>query len=275
MTTLIICNWNVHFENNRTRELKKLDWVPVPNRHDGDGFTELLDHKNGMAHYAAWHLILQVASKCDPRGTLLRDGAGGVRIPHDAKSLARITRGDKKAFEEAIPRLISIGWIETYDDPAQIPQNPVPACGKVPIEGKGREGKGIEGNIHTYGEFEGVKLTDVEHGKLTEKHGAARLAVGIEILDDYMRSKGKRYKDHYAALKGTSWVWSKVDEVRGATKPSAFPETAAAIKARIEAARTEINSLPSYKADRSPEQHARIAELQTRIKGWQRQLAGD
>ena len=66
-----------------------------------------------------------------------------------------------------------------------------------------------------YGEFGGVKLTDEEHAKLTAKHGAARLASGIAILDDYMRSKGKRYKDHYATLKETSWVWERVEQAGG------------------------------------------------------------
>jgi len=71
----------------------------------------------------------------------------------------------------------------------------------------------------TYGEFQGVKLTDEEHAKLTMKHGAVRLERGIAILDDYMRSNGKRYKDHYATLKETSWVWKRVDEGSAGTRP--------------------------------------------------------
>jgi len=152
VTTYRIRNWDKHFENNRTRELKKLDWVPVPNKHDGDGFTELLDHKNGMAHYGAWHLILQVASKCDPRGTLLRDSAEGCKIPHTPQSLARITRGNAIVFNEVLPRLLTIGWIESCDNPASSCDNPAPECGKVPIEGNGMEGKRIE-HIHSAVEF--------------------------------------------------------------------------------------------------------------------------
>jgi hypothetical protein len=67
---LRIVDWELHFENNRTKELKRLTWVPFPNRHDGDGYTELLDHPDGAAHYGAWCAMVQVASKCDPRGTL-------------------------------------------------------------------------------------------------------------------------------------------------------------------------------------------------------------
>lgn len=137
-----IRDWAKHFENNRTRELKYMDWVPVPNKHDGDGFTELLNHPQGLAHYGAWHLVLQVASKCEIRGTLLRDGAGGGKRPHTPESLARITRGDEKTFKAAIDRLVSIGWIEVCDDPALSCDNPAPCCGEVTTERNGTERNG-------------------------------------------------------------------------------------------------------------------------------------
>lgn len=121
---LRVVDWNRRFENNRTRELKRMDWVPMPNQHDGDGFSELLDHPNGVAHYGAWALLAQVASKCREiavgcggRGTLLRDCAE----PHDAASLARITKGDQKVFEEAIPRLLKIRWLEYLE--LEVPDN--------------------------------------------------------------------------------------------------------------------------------------------------------
>lgn len=108
MTAYRIRDWSKHFENNRTRELKELRFVILPNKHDGDGYTELLDHPNGAAHYGAWVAIVQVASKCDVRGTLLRDGDR----PHDPASLCRLTRLPEKVFREALPRLAQIGWIE-------------------------------------------------------------------------------------------------------------------------------------------------------------------
>ena len=66
-----------------------------------------------------------------------------------------------------------------------------------------------------YGEFGNVKLTAEEHEKLTAAHGAERLAAGIELLGDYIKAKGKRYADHYAVLKSTSWVWRRLDEDQG------------------------------------------------------------
>lgn len=106
-----VTNWDKRFENNRSRELKKLNWVPVPNFHDGDGYTELLDHPNGPAHYGAWSVLVQVASKCDPRGTLLRDG----NRPHDLASLSRMTRVPVDVFKEAVERFIAIHWLELID----------------------------------------------------------------------------------------------------------------------------------------------------------------
>lgn len=103
-----VVDWDQNFENSRSRQYQKLEWVLVPNKHDGDGYTDLLDHDNGLSHYGAWVLIIQVASKCQPRGTLIRDNGQ----PHDARSLARITRAPKKMFQEAIERLLNIGWLE-------------------------------------------------------------------------------------------------------------------------------------------------------------------
>lgn len=153
-----IVNWHDNFENNRSRELKKLDWVPIPNKLEGDGYTELLDHDNGAAHYGAWCALVLIASKCDPRGTLVRDGAR----PHDFRSLARMTRVPVAVWEEAIPRLVHIGWLEIIDaqdveiqavTATETQVAPIPQAGAtIPQDDaeerlrKGRElkGKGIE-----------------------------------------------------------------------------------------------------------------------------------
>lgn len=125
MTVYRIAAWDTHFENNRTRALKHMDWVPVPNQMDGDGYTELLDHADGAAHFGAWVALVEVASRCNPRGTLVRtipqEGAVSPHPPaghpgtllraHDFASLSRITRIRPEVFAEAIPRLIQIGWL--------------------------------------------------------------------------------------------------------------------------------------------------------------------
>lgn len=150
MSTYRIKDWNEHYENNRTRELKRLDWVPVPNRMDGDGYTELLDHPNGAAHLGAWLTIIQIASKCEPRGTLLREGGR----PHDIHSLSRMSRVPSEVFKEVLPRLRSIGWLEDLtvrsfidlrdgsQEGAGIPQDDAGKSQEGALEGKGMEGNG-------------------------------------------------------------------------------------------------------------------------------------
>lgn len=111
MNVLRIKDWDRHFENNRTRGYKSLRWVPVPNKQDGDGYTELVEHPDGPAHYAAWVALVLVASKCVPRGTLLRE----ANRPHDSGSLSRISRMPRSVFDGSIPRLLEIEWLEEVD----------------------------------------------------------------------------------------------------------------------------------------------------------------
>ena len=56
-----IRDWYQLFENNCTREVKRMDWVPVPNRMDGAGYTALVDHPNGAAHLGAWLAMIEAA----------------------------------------------------------------------------------------------------------------------------------------------------------------------------------------------------------------------
>lgn len=143
-----IRDWKNLFENNRTRNLKSMGWVPLPNKHDGDGYTELMDHPDGTSHFGAWVGVVQVASRCDPRGTLVRDSGE----PHTVSTLARMTRIPVSILESALPRLVAIGWIEETSTKQGVrPRSqegavsPQEGAGK-PQDGamNGREGNGRE-----------------------------------------------------------------------------------------------------------------------------------
>jgi hypothetical protein len=115
-TALRVKNWGELYENNRSREIKRLDYVLVPNRMDTDGYTTLLDHPDGAAHLGAWIAILQIASRCKERGVL----ANADGRPHDARSLSRISRIPVAIFEALIPRLLDdVQWLEQVEE---IPQ---------------------------------------------------------------------------------------------------------------------------------------------------------
>jgi len=124
-----IVDWGQHFECAQSRKHKALKWVAVPNKFDGDGYTVLVDHADGAAHYGAWCAIMLVASRCDPPGTLVR--ASGE--PHTADSIARMTRIPAATITVTIARLTSrdIGWLEVTNDP---PTRILPGASQVPTK---------------------------------------------------------------------------------------------------------------------------------------------
>lgn len=166
MKTYRIKDWDNLYENNRTRDMVKMQWLPLPNRHDSDGYTSLIDRKNGAAIYGAWVAILQVASRCAPRGSLVRDGDR----PHDAQSLARMTRIPVTIIEEALTICsVECKWLEINgcDDgatePAPSPRFSAPSSHPTDEEGKGREG------------IEGKGTAGAEPGAVVEAWNATKL----------------------------------------------------------------------------------------------------
>lgn len=131
-------NWNKLFENNRTRELKKLDWVPIPNKQDGDGYSELICMEDGPALFGTWIVLVQIASKCSPRGRLCRDDGS----PHTSQSLARMSRVPAGLIDKAFLVLSGIRWLES--ESYEIPHPPAGIPHPSEIALTGREGKGRE-----------------------------------------------------------------------------------------------------------------------------------
>jgi hypothetical protein len=92
----------------------------------------------------------------------------------------------------------------------------------LPAVQDGSEEGGKRGKLDKFGEFGRVRLSVVEYEKLVAGHGQEKTDAGIAVLDAYIEQKGKRYKNHYACMNETSWVWEKVAKV---VKPSpAHPE---------------------------------------------------
>lgn len=143
-----VSDWNDHYENNRSRLVKELAWVPVPNGHDGENYSRLITGKNAAEIFAAWILILQVASRCTPRGTLTRSNGS----PHDPASLSLKTRAPATWFEKSLPALIECGWLYckqlTDNDTAPACRSSAAStsqpCQRGDEEGKGREQNGRE-----------------------------------------------------------------------------------------------------------------------------------
>lgn len=192
----LITDWDKHFECNRTRDLKNMQWIPLQNKHDGDGYTELLDHENGPLHFAAWVTLAQLASRCKPRGTLVRDRGR----PYTFEAIARVTRIPAWVFEEAIPRLLDMGWVSIGGESEQECDNPAPIPHPAAGEGKGIEGKGIELDTPPNPRrgrkaSRSMSLADKKKNRV-EKNSALQIRVGA-IMG---RRAGTRWTLHLAEL---------------------------------------------------------------------------
>lgn len=113
-----IPNWDDVFENNRSREIKRPTWVPVSNSMDDDTFVELMQHRNGAAHFGVWICLILVGSRCDPRGTLIKNNG----IPHNSCTLRALIRTDSRTIQTAIDRLVAIGLLKIKELNGDIPQ---------------------------------------------------------------------------------------------------------------------------------------------------------
>ena len=143
---LRIKDWDKYFENSASRKLKRLDWVAVPNKMDGSGYTILVDHPNGAAHLGAWYAIVEIASKQLPRGNLpggfCHCGDGICRCPGGiCQCLGRMSRLPAGVFFEVLPRLIEIEWVESATTSAES----ATTSAESGSTGNGMEGNGIEG----------------------------------------------------------------------------------------------------------------------------------
>jgi hypothetical protein len=111
MTIYAISEWSDHFEKSQTKKCKNARWVPVPIQHDGKGYRRLAMLPEFPEIFAAWILILQVASKMPERGVLA--DTDGPLTPED---LSFMTGLKAKHFEKALSVLsdasYKIGWIE-------------------------------------------------------------------------------------------------------------------------------------------------------------------
>lgn len=107
--TYRIRDWGELYETASTRKRKQLGWVLVPNRHDSLGYNQIINRTDGLEIFAAWVLILQVASRCPTRGLLVSD----TGKPYTAADISAKTRAPIDKIESAFGALVEIGWLES------------------------------------------------------------------------------------------------------------------------------------------------------------------
>ncbi|HEV8412871.1 MAG TPA: hypothetical protein VGQ49_04700 [Bryobacteraceae bacterium] len=197
---LRVRDWNANHENNRSRDLKQLLWVPVPNDLSSDSFVELVFHPDGAAHLGVWTALLMVASRSKPRGFL----AWGNGHPHTPESLARLTRLPQAVVSAAIERVLAIGLLEGDEDKPHKKNSlpPHPTAGKPQGAVEKPQASALEGNGREHHHQEGI-------GK--EKKGTQR--AGDEIKTE--RS---------SAGSGTQPVLRTIDDEENPPEVYASPE---------------------------------------------------
>ena len=106
-----IKDWKEHFEKADSRKCKNMQWVAVPNRFDGVGYSLVMAHERSSEIFTAWVLMLELASKQKIRGELVNGK------PLTPRSMAIMTRTKPEIFEVALKVLVDpeIGWIEEFD----------------------------------------------------------------------------------------------------------------------------------------------------------------
>ena len=103
-----IRDWEKHFEKSQSTRVLRASWVAVPNRHDGKSFRRLMRLDNGLEIYGAFHLIVQVASKCPKRG-ILADDDGPLSAEDISDKTGAPADSIQKAFDVCCDK--SIGWM--------------------------------------------------------------------------------------------------------------------------------------------------------------------
>lgn len=149
-----IAHWDELYETPETRKLLRLKWVPTPNKHDGLGFRRMVNQSDRSDLFAAWNLILQVASKGQrdrERGKLMRNGA-----VLSAGDLSLMTGFPEKVFMRALTFFSrEIGWLvssgngESAENPASSAEIPADAAenpASSPAEGR-NEGKNTRNRV--------------------------------------------------------------------------------------------------------------------------------
>lgn len=109
--TYRIRNWDKHYENCETKRFKHLRWVPVPNQHDGKYWRRLWTLDRAAEIFAAFILMVELASKMPERG-VLADEDGEL----STGDMALKTGAPEDIFVYAIPILCDLKWLEPAAD---------------------------------------------------------------------------------------------------------------------------------------------------------------
>ena len=113
-----IKNYSRRFEVSQARRCKFVSWVPIPNDLSDLGFRKIAAQPDACNLFAAWMMMVMIASKGYFRGRL-QDPDG----PLSAADLAVITGYPVEIFERALVFFVDeVKWLHLvpFEDPEEV-----------------------------------------------------------------------------------------------------------------------------------------------------------
>ena len=118
-----IIDWQECFESHRTRVLDKQHHCLVPNKQNGEGYTQLLVMENGEAMYGAFHAIILYLSRQpyhNRLGYLTVDGSKDGD-PLTFAALAKEIKFSESTVKSMLDTIVNdIGWIVNHSKPSKM-----------------------------------------------------------------------------------------------------------------------------------------------------------
>src|SRR5215469_539880 len=110
-----VANWDRYESHCESRRAKgPLTWLPRPTDLSSRDHCRLMSQSDGLTLWALWELIVRIAARGNPRGTLV-DASG---IPHDVESLSYATHAPRELFHRFLPWFVEMKMLaETTSGP--------------------------------------------------------------------------------------------------------------------------------------------------------------
>jgi hypothetical protein len=207
-----IVDWSEHFENSRSRTMQNARWCPIPNRFDGERMADLIA-EGGDGVYAAWCACLLIASRCDPRGRLVK--ASGKA--HTPSSLSRITGITAESFKTMLRIAEEVGLITRMTGKCQAPVTQVSPKG---MEGK-EENEGMEPADQP--RADALKAFERLMGKQLSIHAIGQFDQWSQTVPESVTLDGQAFKRYALIVASVSAAISAMDTPpRGMNNATAY-----------------------------------------------------
>lgn len=135
-------DWNIHFENDRSRSRLNCSFVCVPNKQHGMGFSRIMSEPDGAAIYGVWHMIIGACSQQKKRDGWMTDDGEQAGSPWGVDDLVLKFRRPAQEIQRALGFLSSkrVEWLVVIEESPSTHRQLTVNSQPTAIEGR-KEGK--------------------------------------------------------------------------------------------------------------------------------------